>query len=62
VPKIIRIIINFEVIEIQEPLDMIPERPTVDASEPNNFLEEEDSDSKDMEGDNNHEEEREILL
>jgi hypothetical protein len=50
-------LIDFAITEIQEPLDLIPETPAVDVSEPNEFLEEEefDSDSKDMEGNNNHE-------
>ena len=51
-------LIDFAITEIQEPLDMIPETPAVNASKPNEFSEEEefDSDSKDMEGNNNHEE------
>jgi len=57
-------LIDFVITEIQEPLDLIPETPADDIFEPNKFLEEEefDSDSEDMEGNNNHEEEREILL
>jgi hypothetical protein len=57
-------LIDFSITKIQEPLDLIPETPAVDVSEPNEFSEEEefDSDSEDMEGNNNHEEEREILL
>jgi hypothetical protein len=57
-------LIDFTITEIQEPLDLIPETPAVDVSEPNKFLEEEefDSDPEDMEDENNHEEEREILI
>jgi hypothetical protein len=52
------------IIEIQEPLDLIPETPVDDISEPDDFSEEEElnSDSKDMEGNNGHEEEREVPL
>jgi hypothetical protein len=57
-------LIDFTITEIQEPLDLIPETPVADVSEPNDFLEEEefDSDPEDMEDENNHEEEREILI
>ena len=57
-------LIYFSITEIQEPLDLIPEMPSGDVSEPNDFSEEEefDSDFEDMEGNNNHEEEREIPL
>jgi hypothetical protein len=57
-------LIYFVITEIQEPLDLIPETPTKNIFKPNDFLEEEEfeSDSEDMEGNNNHEEEREILL
>jgi hypothetical protein len=57
-------LLYFAITEIQEPLNLIPETPTTDVSELNDFSEEEefDSDSKDMEGNNNHEEEREIPL
>jgi hypothetical protein len=58
-------LIDFAITEIQEPLDLIPETcQSSDVSEPNEFLEEEEfeSDSEDMEGNNNHEEEREIPL
>jgi hypothetical protein len=55
-------LIDFTITKIQEPLSLIPEMLAVNVSEPNTFLEEEefDSDSKDMEGNKNHEEEREI--
>jgi hypothetical protein len=58
-------LIDFATItEIQEPLDLIPETPADNISEPNDCSEEEDlnSDSKYMEGNNDHEEEREIPL
>jgi hypothetical protein len=51
-------LIYFPITKIQEPLNLIPETPDVDVSEPNKFSEEEefDSNSEDMEGNNNHEE------
>jgi hypothetical protein len=57
-------LIDFVITEIQEPLDLIPEMPADNISEPNDFLEEEElnSDSEDMEGNNDHGEEREIPL
>jgi hypothetical protein len=55
-------LIDFVITEIQEPLDLIPETPVGNVSEPNDLSEEEDLDSdfEDMEGNNDHEEEREI--
>ena len=57
-------LIVITITEIQEPLDLIPETPAGDISEHNKFLEEEefDSDSEDMEGNTDHEEEREVPL
>jgi hypothetical protein len=57
-------LIDFAIIEIQEPLDLILETPAGDISEPNDLSEEEepDSDSEDMEGNNGLEEEREVPL
>jgi hypothetical protein len=57
-------LIDFTITEIQEPLDLIPETPADNISEPNDFSEEEElnSDSEDMEGNNDHGEEREIPL
>jgi hypothetical protein len=57
-------LIDFTIIKIQEPFDLIPEMLAADVSEPNDFSEEVefDSDSEDMEDSNNHEEEREIPL
>jgi hypothetical protein len=57
-------LIDLEITKIQEPLDLIPETPADDVSEPNKFLKEEkfDSNFKDMEGNNNHEEEIKIPL
>jgi hypothetical protein len=57
-------LIDFVITKIQEPLDLIPETPAGNISEKNGFSEEEEfeSDFEDMEGDNNHEEEREIPL
>jgi hypothetical protein len=57
-------LIDFAITKIQEPLDLIPETPADNISEPNDCSEEEDlnSDSEDMEGNNDHEEEREIPL
>jgi hypothetical protein len=53
-------LIDFTITKIQEPLDLIPKTPVGDISELDDFLEEEDFDSdfKDMEGNNGHEEER----
>jgi hypothetical protein len=50
--------------EIQEPLDLIPEMPADDISEPYDLSEEEepDSDSEEMEENNDREEEREVPL
>jgi hypothetical protein len=57
-------LIYFTITKIQEPLDLIPETPTDDISKPNNILEEEEPnfDSKYMEDNNGHEEEREFPL
>jgi hypothetical protein len=57
-------LIDFPITKIQEPLDLIPETPANNISEPNAFLEEEEInlDSEDMEGNNDHGEEREIPL
>jgi hypothetical protein len=57
-------LIDFAIIEIQEPLDLILETPAGNISEPNDFSEEEElnSDSEDMEGNNDHGEEMEIPL
>jgi hypothetical protein len=57
-------LIYFVITEIQEPLDLILETPAADVFEPNDFSEEEefDSDLDDMEDENNHEEEMEILI
>jgi hypothetical protein len=57
-------LIDFAITEIQEPLDLIPETPTDNIFEPNDFSKEEELnlDSKDMEGNNDHGEEREIPL
>jgi hypothetical protein len=57
-------LIDFVITEIEHPLNLIPETPADDVSEPNDFSEEEEfnSDSEDMEGNNDHEEEREIPL
>ena len=57
-------LIDFAINEIQEPLNLIPKMPVVDIFEPNDFSKEEEfkSDSEDMEGNNNHEEEIEISL
>jgi hypothetical protein len=53
-------LIYFSIIEIQYPLDLIPETPIDDVSEPNSFLEEEEfnSEYEDMEDNNDHNEER----
>jgi hypothetical protein len=53
-------LIDFTITEIEHPLNLIPETPTNDVSEPNDFLEEEEfnSGSKDMEDNNDHDEER----
>jgi hypothetical protein len=53
-------LIDFSITEIQEPINLVPETPAADVSEPNNFSEEEefDSDSEDMDGNSNHEEEK----
>jgi len=57
-------LIDFAITKIQEPLDLILETSSDDISEHNTFSEEEefDSDSKDMEGNNDHGEEREVPL
>jgi len=57
-------LIDFAITKIEEPLDLIPEMPASNISEPNNFSEEEElkSDSEYMEGNNDHGEEREIPL
>jgi hypothetical protein len=57
-------LIDFAITKIQEPLDLIPETPADDISEPNDLSEEEEpnSDSEDMEENNGHEEEREVPL
>jgi hypothetical protein len=53
-------LIDFTITEIQDPLDLIPEMPANDVSEPDDFSEEEEfnSESEDMEGNNDHNEER----
>jgi hypothetical protein len=53
-------LIYFSIIKIQYPLDLIPETPIDDVSEPNSFLEEEEfnSEYEDMEDNNDHNEER----
>jgi hypothetical protein len=53
-------LIYFSITEIQYPLDLIPGMPVDDVSEPNNFSEKEEfnSESEDMEGKNDHNEER----
>jgi hypothetical protein len=57
-------LIDFEITKIQEPIDLIPETLVCDTSEPNNLSKEQEpnSDFKDMEENNGHEEEREIPL
>jgi hypothetical protein len=57
-------LIDFMITKIQEPIDIIPEMSVDDIPEPDDFLEEEeiDSDFEDMEGNNRHEEEREVPL
>jgi hypothetical protein len=57
-------LIDFAITEIHEPLDLILNMPARNISEPNDLSEEEDpnSDSKDMEENNGHEEEREVPL
>jgi hypothetical protein len=56
----IKDLIYFPITEIQEPLDFIPEMPADDVSEPNEFSEEEEfnSESEDIEGNNDHNDER----
>jgi hypothetical protein len=51
-------LIDFSITKIEHPLNLIPETPVGDASEPDNFLEEEEfnSESEDMEDNNEHEE------
>jgi hypothetical protein len=53
-------LIDFAITEIEDPLNLIPETPADDVSEPNNFSEEEEfnSESEDMEDNNDHNEER----
>jgi hypothetical protein len=57
-------LIDFVIIEIQEPLDLILETPAGNIFEPNDCSEEEElnSDLEDMEGNDDHEEEMEIPL
>jgi hypothetical protein len=57
-------LIDFTIIEIQEPLGLILEMPADDISEPNDLSEDEEpkSDFEDMEENNGHEEEREVPL
>jgi hypothetical protein len=56
--------IDFTITKIQGPLDLIPKMPADNIFEPNDFSKEEElkSDSEDMEGNNDHGEEREIPL
>jgi hypothetical protein len=51
---------DFAITEIQYPLDLIPETPADDVSEPGDFSKEEEfnSESEDMEDNNDHNEER----
>jgi hypothetical protein len=53
-------LIYFAITEIQYPLDLIPKTPAGDVSELDDFLEEEEfnSESEDMKGNNDHNEER----
>jgi hypothetical protein len=53
-------LIYFTITKIQDPLDLIPKTPTDDVSEPDDFLEEEEfnSESEDMEGNDDHNDER----
>jgi hypothetical protein len=53
-------LIDFAITEIEHPLNLIPEMPVDDVSEPDDFLEEEEfnSGSEDMEDNNDHDEER----
>jgi hypothetical protein len=53
-------LIDFTITKIQDPLDLIPKMPVDDFFEPNNFSKEEEfkSESEDMEGNNDHNEER----
>jgi hypothetical protein len=57
-------LIDFAITEIENPLNLVPEMPSNDVSEPDDLSKEEEfnSDSKDMEGNNDHEEERKMLL
>jgi hypothetical protein len=52
-------LIDFAITEIKHPLNLIPETPANDVSEPDDFSKEEDFnlESKDMEENNDHEEE-----
>jgi len=60
----IEYLIDFVITEIKHPLNLIPEMPVGDISEPDDLSEQEEfnSDSEDMEGNNKYEEEREIPL
>ena len=53
-------LIDFTITEIEHPLNLIPETPADNVSEPNDFLDEEEfnSGSEDMEDNNDHDEER----
>jgi hypothetical protein len=55
-------LIDFAITEIQDPLDLIPETPAGNVSEQGDYSEEEESNSESgsMEGNNDHEEEREV--
>jgi len=57
-------LIDFVITEIENPLNLVPETPADNVSEPDDLSKEEEfnSDSKDMEGNNDHEEERKMLL
>jgi hypothetical protein len=57
-------LIDFAIIEIQEPLDLILETPVGHISKPNDLSEDENpnSNSEDMEENNGNEEEREVPL
>jgi hypothetical protein len=57
---IVQDLVDFSLTEIEHPLDLIPETPTGDISEPDNFLKEEEFNlgSEGMEGNNDHHEER----
>jgi hypothetical protein len=57
---IVEDLIDFSITEIEHPLNLIPEMPTDDISEPYNISEEEEFNSgyEDMEDNNYHDEER----